>query len=224
MIKARDIDADTSQGPHANAGDEGVVGAGGGTLRGKAQVGSYSTTPAHQLHKAVVGSRVVDIDTRTGGLKYGAMPSDYFAPETPMGASRHAIPKLDVDRKAGTVQLDKHVTSSVYLGDLTQYWKSENPYQTTAMAAAQHVAPGQRDRMPAASSEWQHFKPASNGPTQAQSGPRNPRLLTVEPIRKNANKDARGGGGDGRCGRVSWNEADFGEALSPVAADISASK
>ncbi len=35
MIKARDIDADTSQGPHANAGDEGVVGAGGGTLRGK---------------------------------------------------------------------------------------------------------------------------------------------------------------------------------------------
>ena len=33
------------------------------------------------------------------------MPSDYFAPETPMGASRHAIPKLDVDRKAGTVQV-----------------------------------------------------------------------------------------------------------------------
>jgi hypothetical protein len=37
---------------------------------------SYSETPVHQLHKAVVASRVVDIDTRTGGLKYGgALPS-----------------------------------------------------------------------------------------------------------------------------------------------------
>ena len=39
---------------------------------------------------------------------------------------------------------DKHAPSSVYLGDLTQYWSSENPYKTSAMAASQVMVRGNR--------------------------------------------------------------------------------
>lgn len=58
-----------------------------------------------------------------------------------------------------------------------------------------------------------------------QNGPRSARLLTAQPIRKDAGtggdgQSRKGGGGVGGAGRVSWHEAD---ALSPIDPFVSAS-
>ena len=58
-----------------------------------------------------------------------------------------------------------------------------------------------------------------------QNGPRSARLLTAQPINKDADKGGdgqsrKGGGGVGGAGRVSWHEAD---ALSPIDPFVSAS-
>jgi hypothetical protein len=60
---------------------------------------SYTDTPGHKQQKAMICCRVVDIDTATGDLKYGNMPSDTFARETPIGNSRNSIPRYNFFKK-----------------------------------------------------------------------------------------------------------------------------
>eukprot|EP00277_Geminigera_cryophila_P046770 CAMPEP_0173068558 /NCGR_PEP_ID=MMETSP1102-20130122/7484_1 /TAXON_ID=49646 /ORGANISM="Geminigera sp., Strain Caron Lab Isolate" /LENGTH=167 /DNA_ID=CAMNT_0013936441 /DNA_START=213 /DNA_END=716 /DNA_ORIENTATION=+ len=115
------------------------------------------------------------------------MPSDFFAHESPMGASTNSIPRLALDKVAGNVQLNAHSASALYLGDLTQYWTAEEPYLTSAMAFNQHADKRHPDYVKDATSggAWRHFTPivGYHGFTP-QNGPRNKRALTVEPMRQ----------------------------------------
>lgn len=166
---------------------------------------SYTDTPAHKLQKSVVCCRVVDIDTATGNLTYGNMPSDAFARETPSGNSRNGIPRLAVHPKTGTVQHNKHVPAAIYMGDLTSYWTTENPYVTSAMAFNQHADKRHPDNANGQAAQWQNFKPCTGYlGFVPQNGPQN-RLAAAAADPKRASDSNYDGGG---TARISWGGDD----------------
>uniref|UniRef100_A0A6T7NU88 Uncharacterized protein n=1 Tax=Hanusia phi TaxID=3032 RepID=A0A6T7NU88_9CRYP len=89
-----------------------------------------------QARKVIVGSKIVTVNTRTGEAKSGGFNINSFANESAGGRSKNPIPKLRVNSD-GLVQLNPNTKANLYIGDLTQFWTLENPYQTTSRSSGQ---------------------------------------------------------------------------------------